>query len=94
MLVISAWAFISSSNRRVQTVPVCACRYLCAPNGSPNKPFEWTGRLNIIFIAIGASLPLKGSVRRTVQAELHPEVRWSGFPGQPLSLTSKAGYRP
>jgi len=22
------------------------------------------------------------------------ELRWSGFPGQPLSLTSKAGYRP
>ncbi len=21
-------------------------------------------------------------------------LRWSGFPGQPLSLTSKAGYRP
>jgi len=25
---------------------------------------------------------------------VYGDVRWSGFPGQPPSLTSEAGYRP
>jgi hypothetical protein len=32
--------------------------------------------------------------RRAWAEPLEGKLRWSGFPGQPLSLTSKAGYRP
>lgn len=31
---------------------------------------------------------------RRIQVFSHPNLRWSGFPGQPPSLTSEAGHHP
>jgi len=59
-----------------------------------------------LLAAYDQALRLQRMRERTIETYRHnlwkaakhfnrcPDVRWSGFPGQPPSLTSEAGHRP
>jgi hypothetical protein len=72
-------------------------------NGSPvgssspsvrlaNKPFEWTGCRHVVSMAIGARLPLKGSVSRITSEGAVRQCSSDGLAivGEKASVTSVA----
>jgi hypothetical protein len=57
-----------------------------------NKPFEWTGCRHVVSMAIGARLPLKGSVSRITSEGAVRQCSSDGLAivGEKASVTSVA----